>query len=115
MNFIIVLILKILLICGIIIGFLIALKKDMKKLKKEQQIHPLHIMLELSFIIGSLLYVIGLLLFDFLLLGKIALGIITVGLIYNFIINWSVITLFKTIFVMCGFTAHLYLYILFYH
>lgn len=82
------LVLKIIFAGFLVIISLLALKKDIIKLTEEIKVKPLNLIVELLLIIGFILLVIGLVIFESLWLGGIAISLIIIGTIYNFTCNW---------------------------
>ena len=73
----------------LIIGSLIALIKDFKKLTDEKKKQPLMLIFELLPVTGLMLFIIGGVIFDNLLLRDIAIILVIVGIIFDSIRHWK--------------------------
>ncbi|MFJ7934560.1 hypothetical protein [Sporosarcina sp. NPDC096371] len=73
----------------LIIGSLIALKKDFAKLTDEQKKQPIVLIFDFFLVLGYLLLVIGFMIFDILLLGDIAVILFTIGIAYKIVTCWK--------------------------
>ena len=106
---------KIIFVGFLSIGTIIAFIKDYKKLTDEQKKQPIKLILESSSLIGLMFFVIGVVIFDNLMLGNIAIILVIVGFVYDSIGYWksgSMIRMVKVI----GLTLFiLVFYIYFYH
>ena len=67
------------------IGTLIALIKEYKKLTGEQKKQPIMLIFESFSVIGLMLLIIGVVVFENLLLGNIAITLFIIGIIFNII------------------------------
>ena len=83
------LIVKIIFVGFLSIGTLIAFIKDYKKLTDEQKKQPIKLIFESFSLIGLILFVIGVVIFDNLLLGNIAIILVIVGFVYDSIGYWK--------------------------
>ncbi|MBO0603546.1 hypothetical protein I2483_17920 [Sporosarcina sp. E16_3] len=70
-------------------GTLIAFIKDYKKLTDEQKKQPIKLIFESFSLIGLVLFVIGVVIFDNLLLGNIAIILVVGGFVYDSIGYWK--------------------------
>ena len=67
------------------IGTLIALRKDYNKLTDEQKKQPIMLIFESFSTIGLTLLIIGIVIFENLLLGNIAIILFIIGIVFNVI------------------------------
>jgi len=73
----------------LIIGSLIALIKDFKKITDEQKKQPIMLIFELFSVMGLILFIIGVVIFDNLLLGNIAIILVIIGIVFDSIKYWK--------------------------
>ena len=106
---------KIIFVGFLSIGTLIAFIKDYKKLTDEQKKQPIKLIFESFSLIGLLLFVTGVVIFDNLLLGNIAIILVIVGFVNDSIGYWKSGSMIKMVMTL-GLTSFiLVFYIYFYH
>ena len=99
----------------LIIISLIALIKGFKKLTDEQKKQPIMLIFELFSVMGPVLFVIGVVIFDNSMLGDIAIILVIIGVVFDNIRYWKSNSMIRKIKALGLTLLILVFYIFFYH
>ncbi len=99
----------------LIIGSLIALIKDYKKLTDEQKTQPIMLIFESFSVMGLILFIIGVVIFDNLLLGDIAITLVFIGVVFDSVRYWKSNSMIRKVKALGLASFILVFYIFFYH